>query len=366
MQLDALNDKDCDELINNVSNKVSPVFNGHTVDEKRAIYRYLFSRRPKKIPPSMKNRLIGLYNPMADRSNRFPDGLRWCINVYVGCEHNCGYCYVNGYNQEGVGISPHARSSFDRKLNSDIQELISLGVPPAPLHMSNSTDLFQQRLEVQNRHALLSLQQIAKHREQFTSIVILTKNPRILCSDPYLSLISSNEMSPFTVQVSCAYWKDDVRLFYEPNAPNIQDRLEAIEILVENGIDVELRIDPLFPSSRIKEETRLHKPLSNYSLPEAQSHDDIINLVRFAKKSGVKSVIAKPLKVPVSKKAQRCKDWFSLIYRDAHRGKKRSARGGSWRLSDDYQKELVSTLANLCSSEGVGFKHCMHDVLTRN
>ena len=89
MQLDALNDKDCDELINNVSNKVSPVFEKHSDDEKRAIYRYLFSRRPKKIPPSMKNRLIGLYNPMADRSNRFHDGLRWCINVYVGCEHNC-------------------------------------------------------------------------------------------------------------------------------------------------------------------------------------------------------------------------------------------------------------------------------------
>jgi len=98
-------------------------------------------------------------------------------------------------------------------------------------------------------------------------------------------LISSNEMRPFTVQVTCAYWKDDVRLFYEPNAPSIHDRLEAIEILVDNGIDVELRIDPLFPSSRIKEETRLHKPLSDYSLPEAQSRDDIINLVRFAKKN---------------------------------------------------------------------------------
>jgi len=184
MNLDAINDQDCDELISNVGNKVSPVFQGYTDDEKRAIYRYLFSRKPKKIPPSMKNRLIGLYNPMANRSNRFPDGLRWCINVYIGCEHNCGYCYVNGYNKEGVGISPHTRNNFDRNLNKDIQELRSLGVPPVPLHMSNSTDLLQQKLEMQNRHALLSLQEIAKFREQFTSITILTKNPKFLCSDP--------------------------------------------------------------------------------------------------------------------------------------------------------------------------------------
>lgn len=231
--------------------------------------------------------------------------------------------------------------------------------------MSNSTDLLQQKLEMQNRHALVSFQQIAKYREQFTSIVLLTKNPRILCSDPYLSIISSKKNRPFTVQVTCAYWKDDVRLFYEPDAPSIHDRLEAIEILIKNEIDVELRIDPLFPSARIKEGTRLHKPLSDYSLPEAQSNQDIINLVHFAKRSGVKSVIAKPLKVPVSKKAQRCKDWFSLIFRDSHRDKKRSARGGSWRLSDDYQKALVSTVANQCSDQGIPFKHCIHDVLTR-
>jgi DNA repair photolyase len=231
--------------------------------------------------------------------------------------------------------------------------------------MSNSTDLLQQKLETQNRHALLSLQQAAQYRDRFTSIVLLTKNPRILCSDPYISLISRNEMRPFTVQVTCAYWRDDLRLFYEPNAPSIKDRLEAIEFLTENGIDVELRIDPLFPSSRINEDIRLHKPLSDYSLPEAQSQDDIINLVRFAKKAGVTSVIAKPLKVPVSKKAQRCKDWFSLIYRDAHKDKKRSARGGSWRLPNNYQEALVTSIEAVCSVEGIRFKHCLHDVLTR-
>jgi len=365
MNLDALNETDCDKLISSIGNKLIPIFKKYTDDEKRAIYRYLFSRRPKKVPPSLKNHLINLYNPMADRSNHFTDGLRFCLNVYVGCEHNCSYCYVNGYNRESVGISPHSRVNFEKKLIQDLKSLKSFHVPPAPVHISNSTDPLQENLEKQNRHTLLSLQIILEYRELFTSIVILTKNPAILCSNKYLSIIRRPEMRPIIVQVTCSYWRDNVRLFFEPDAPSIPSRLEAIKFLSKNGIDVELRIDPLFPSSRIEKRIRMHEPLSYYSIPEAQSQDDIINLIRFAKESGLSAVIAKPLKVPVSNKAQQCKKWFGNIYKDAYENSKRRVKGGSWRLPDIYQKALVSSVSDLCDQEGVSFKHCMKDVLTR-
>jgi len=109
----------------------------------------------------------------------------------------------------------------------------------------------------------------------------------------------------------------------------------------------------------------MHEPLSYYSIPEAQSQDDIINLIRFAKESGLSAVIAKPLKVPVSNKAQQCKKWFGNIYKDAYENSKRRVKGGSWRLPDIYQKALVSSVSDLCDQEGVSFKHCMKDVLTR-
>ena len=62
MNLDALNDNDCDELIEKVGSKINPIFEnkGYTAEQKRAIYRYLFSRRPKKLPPSLKNRLVNI------------------------------------------------------------------------------------------------------------------------------------------------------------------------------------------------------------------------------------------------------------------------------------------------------------------
>ena len=237
MSLDASKDKDADFLVENVKDKVRHIFQEYGDDERRGVYRYLFSRRPKKLPPSMKSRIINLYDGLADRASRFPDGLRWCTNVYVGCEHDCGYCYVNGYSQDNVGISPHTKANFRSKLSKDIQDLRSLHVPAAPLHMSNSTDPLQEVLERENRHTLQILRQVIGNRDLFNSVVILTKNPVILTQEEYLSIITDPRMQPFTVQISCAFWRDDARSFYEPHAPSVQNRLDALGVLAGNGQD---------------------------------------------------------------------------------------------------------------------------------
>jgi DNA repair photolyase len=368
INLDAYTDGDADILIQNVNPKFQPIFEkiNYSIEEKRAIYKYLFSRKPKKLPPSMRNRIIGLYDSPADRSKRFRDGLRWCINIYVGCQHNCGYCYVNVYSQDNVGIAPHAKAGFETKLKKDIQEIKSFGIPAVPLHMSNSTDPLQEALELHHRHTLLTLQMIAEYRELFTSVVLLTKNPKILIDERYLSIITDPGTRPFTVQITCAFWRDEIRSFYEPNAPTVSDRLKTLKFLASKGVDVELRIDPLFPSSRIEESTRKHKAFPYYGIPEAQTKEDIISLIRYAKNEGAKAIIAKPLKVPISKRAQQCKNWFGIIYQDANAPNKRRVRGGSWRLPDNYQKMLFSTVSDACEDEGIKIKHCLHDVLTRN
>jgi hypothetical protein len=62
---DALIDQDADILIQKVEPKTKRIFEEFDPGEQRAIYRYQFSRRPKKLPPSMKSRVINLYDPMA-------------------------------------------------------------------------------------------------------------------------------------------------------------------------------------------------------------------------------------------------------------------------------------------------------------
>ena len=365
INLDAFRDNDADVLIERVESKIKPVFANFDSHQRRAIYRYQFPRKPQKLPPSMKSRIINLYDPMADRTKRFPDGLRWCANIYVGCEHNCGYCYVNGYSPENVGIDFHPKKDFERNLLKDIKDLKTLEVPATALHISNSTDPLQAKLENKHQHTLLMVKQATKNRDLFTSIVILTKNPMILTTEPYLSIITNPWMKPFTVQVSCAFWQDNVRKFYEPTAPPVKERLEAMKKLVAAGVDVELRIDPLFPTTRVEKEIRKHNPLPDYGIPEAQTKNDIESLVKFSADAGASSIIAKPLKVPVSNKAQHCKGWFKTIYSDANEGQGRSVKGGSWRLPERYQKALMSSIHETCKTNGIKFKHCMHDVLTR-
>ncbi|MCP4992016.1 MAG: hypothetical protein GY928_39980, partial [Colwellia sp.] len=231
LDLNACNDSDCDLLIQNVAEKFTPIFlkGDYTDEDKRGIYRYFFSQKPKKLPPSLKSRIINLYDPLADRTKRFPDGLRFCLNVYVGCEHACKYCYVNGYSRESVWHSPHEKSDFRRKLVKDMDDCRNLRVPVAPLHMSNSTDICQEALETKYRNTLFALQKISESRSLFSSVVLLTKNPKILCEREYMLILSKRSMKPVVVQVTCAFWRDEVRKFYEPDAPTIESRLGAIK-----------------------------------------------------------------------------------------------------------------------------------------
>ncbi|GJQ60726.1 MAG: hypothetical protein D8M57_16665 [Candidatus Scalindua sp. AMX11] len=367
LNLDSCNDSDCDLLIQHVARKFSPLFRkrNYTDEDKRSIYRYFFSQRPKKLPPSLKSRIINLYDPLADRTKRFPDGLRFCLNVYVGCEHACKYCYVNGYSQESVGHSPHVKSDFRKNLVRDMNDCKEFAVPVAPLHLSNSTDICQETLETQYRHTLFALNKISEYRDHFSSVVLLTKNPKILCQEEYLSLLNMQSMKPLVVQVTCAFWCDEVRKFYEPDAPTIESRLQSITFLIENNIDIEMRIDPLFPSSGIEFEEKCHKPLPDYSLPETQSHDDLVQLVRFAKNTGVKTIIGKPLKIPISNKAEKAKNLFGELFRESFTDRTRTVQGGSWRLPETYQESILSSVATICKREGIRFKFCKYDVLTR-
>ena len=367
INLDSITDSDADILIQNVESKYKPIFDrgNYSSEEKRAIYRYLFSQRPKKLPPSLKSRLVNLYDPLADRSKRFPDVFRFCLNVYVGCEHGCKYCYVNGYSKESVGNAYHEKSEFEKKLTKDINEIKRFKVPIAPLHLSNSTDICQEELETNFRHTLFALNTIANNRDIFSSVVLLTKNPKILCEREYLSILKNPSMKPVVVQITCAYWNDDTRKFYEPDAPSIQSRLDALQILSENNVEIQMRIDPLLPSSRIIDKIRGHKPLKHYSLPEAQSSDDLVSLIRFAKEAAVKSIIGKPLKIPVSNKAKQAKELWGELYADSFPNAKRKVKGGSWRLPEEYQKEMISTVTEICEKEGMVFKYCKHDLLTR-
>jgi DNA repair photolyase len=172
----------------------------------------------------------------------------------------------------------------------------------------------------------------------------------------------TNDLSPLWLEVSLAFWNDPTRQFLEPGAPSIQSRLDAVAQLQQAGVPVALRIDPLFPRDPLCD---AGKTMSDFGLFDFQSHDDLQNLVSFAKQAGIKKIIYSPLKITKPRMGgfteviMRIKDVYEHVARTPL-----EYRGNSWRLPHaDTQRVLFDPLLKLCTDAGIQAKNCKENLL---
>ncbi|MGE0086490.1 MAG: radical SAM protein [Desulfococcaceae bacterium] len=272
------------------------LFNGLSETEKSAWADYLYANPKEETQKlSLKPHIVGLYDPFADQ-NEFPAGRRWCVNVYTGCAFSCKYCYTISYIRNA--FQPRLKNNFELLLDKDLKKIQDFYLHPAPIHISNSTDPLQP-LEKIHRHTLLLLKKIKEYRNFFTTITILTKNPSILCEPDYLEVITSlgTEKHSFQVEVTCPFYNDDTRRFFEPGAPKVETRLEGIKKLREKNITVALRIDPIFPRDPLPKEFFDKPALKDYGAPQSQTEKDLEQLIKFASDVRCSRIIISPLKL---------------------------------------------------------------------
>src|SRR3989304_2836175 len=171
-------------LARRINPKYSPVFDKLSERDRAAVALYFLPHTSEKeVLEVTRPRVIKWYCPFADQ-REFPSGHRYSINVYTGCEHECQYCYATGY----IAAKPNCKDRFRHDLCKDLEALDAYNVPPAPVHLSNSTDPLQP-LEQEHRHALFVLERLAEHRNRFTTITLLTKNPAMLMEDRYVQAL---------------------------------------------------------------------------------------------------------------------------------------------------------------------------------
>ncbi len=361
-------------LARRVDPKYGPVWDGRAPAEQAAMAWYFLPHGSSKptLGPT-RPRVIKWYCLFADQ-REFPSGHRYCINVYTGCEHQCGYCYVSGY----ANMDARPKENFPRLLQKDIEDLEQFDVSPAPLHLPNSTDPFQP-LEAKLGHAGLALEQILAHRNRFTTVTVLTKNPMLAVSRNYIDLFSSLVELPtvhprreefaqtgqpgFCIEVSLAFWRDEARAAYEHNAPSVQDRIEGIRAIRAAGIPLALRIDPLFPRSPFGEGSV--RTLADFGLTEAQTLDDLTDLVRFAKEVGARYVVYSAAKIvqPRSRSLSDTMRAMRQAYEFLAAPQRLIFRGGAWRLPADVaDSQIVKPFLDICRREGVPARHCKHNL----
>lgn len=361
------------EIAERVNTKYKPVFDKLPSARRAAVALYFLPHKSQKeILGVTRPRVVKWYCPFADQKD-FPTGHRYCINVYAGCSHNCKYCYAQGYQPKQAGC----KDNFKKKLLKDLREIEEFNLPPAPVHLSNSTDPLQP-IEQQQKLTLYTLRQLLRYRRYFTSIVILTKNPSALLNPQYLDVLKGlsklseehlyknifeeNSVPPLKIEVSLAFSLQENADFYEPAAPSIASRTEAITQLRQNDIPVVLRIDPLLPRDPLPG----GKLLADFRLPDSQSLSALEELVRFAAENRVLHIVYSVAKIVSSRNKPLPQPMQQLkrVYEYISKPDKLLFRGGAWRLPHHIaQEHIVKPFLEICDSHDIKACFCKQNLL---
>jgi DNA repair photolyase len=364
------------EIVSRIDGKFRPVWEALPPDQRTAMASYFLPHKSSKdsLAPT-RPRLIKWYCPFAGQST-FPSGHRYCINTYTGCAHRCRYCYAAGYEPD----EPSAKRDFASNLAKDLADLERFDVPSAPVHLSNSTDPFQQELEVRFGHTKFALEGLLAHRRRFSTVTVLTKNPGLAARQDYARILAAlgdpSASHPAAgkwktvgapavqVEVSLAFWREEARAFWDPGAPPVAERIAGIQALREAGIPVVLRIDPLFPRSPLPSSPS--RNLSDFGLVEAQTVEDLENLVGFAKTSGLRHVVYSPVKIVQPRRSKMGPEMRRLldVYRALAWPERAVWRGGSWRLpSLVAERNVTGPFLDICRRNGMTAKFCMRNLV---
>ena len=162
----------------------------------------------------------------------------YAVNPYVGCQHGCSYCYARfmkrftGHKEkwgEFVDVKINGRELLERQINR---------MSPGRVWVSGVCDPYQP-LERRYRLTEECLEILVRHGWPVT---IQTKSPLVLRDVDLLRRSDKVE-----VGFSIATADDGVRRLFEPHAPSVGERIEALEELHLAGIRTYVMIAPVLP-----------------------------------------------------------------------------------------------------------------------
>jgi DNA repair photolyase len=164
----------------------------------------------------------------------------YVVNPYTGCQHGCSYCYarfmkrVTGH-QEPWGEFVDVKVNAAELLRKEITKKKRAGV-----WVSGVCDPYQP-LEAEYRLTRQCLEVLARND---WPVIIQTRSPLVLRD---MDIIKNARN--FEVGFSVTTADDAVRKLFEPNAPPIEDRIAALDILHRTGIRTYAMVAPVLPGA---------------------------------------------------------------------------------------------------------------------
>ena len=179
-------------------------------------------------------------------------GFGWSLNPYMGCVHRCTYCYVRAYELR-ADRPPDDRYGQSIRVKINIAEVLrrELARPSwkrEEVAIGAATDPYQP---VEGRYKLTRrcLEVLATARNPFS---LITRGPMIVRDIDVLAHAATR--AEIGVTFSVPTLNDDIWRKTEPGTAPPRQRLRALRLLVNAGIDVGVGIAPVLPGISDKPE----------------------------------------------------------------------------------------------------------------
>lgn len=166
--------------------------------------------------------------------------LDYTINPYIGCEHGCTYCYARFMKRftrhkerwgEFVDVKVNAPSLLQREIKRKRAGRVWIsGICDPYQPLEKKYELTRGCLEILSRHGW--------------PVTIQTKSPLLLRDTELFKGFIDVE-----VTVTIATADENIRQIFEPKAPSIRERIEALEKLHSKGIKTSAMIAPMLPKA---------------------------------------------------------------------------------------------------------------------
>ncbi len=165
----------------------------------------------------------------------------YALNAYVGCQHQCLYCYAKFMkrftgHREPWGAFVDVKVSAPELLARELKKKKQKG----RVWMSGVCDAYQP-LE---KKYLLTRRCLEILVEEGWPVTIQTKSPLVLRDLEILKRSADAEVG-FTITTA----DEKVRRIFEPGAPPIAKRVEALGILHAEGIQTFVMVAPMLPGA---------------------------------------------------------------------------------------------------------------------
>jgi DNA repair photolyase len=170
---------------------------------------------------------------------------RWTLNPYMGCVHRCTYCYVRAYEKRADRPSDD-RYGTSIRVKTNIAEVLRLELKRRSwkretVAIGAATDPYQPA-EGKYRLTRSCLEVLAQAR---TPVSLITRGPMVVRDIDVLQEVAGR--GGITISMSIPTLDPDVWRKTEPGTSPPHQRLRAIRMLTDAGINAGVAMAPILP-----------------------------------------------------------------------------------------------------------------------